>query len=99
MLNHTSSNLNLSYQNPIEQVRKLLRFQPLAEIVPDDLEERLQCLSTRLRGFFKRQHRPLGFDPFTKEMKLAVNGYIASARSSLGRLGFTLPAYERPVEV
>ena len=80
-------------------MRKLLSFPALAEIVPDDLEERLLCLSTQLTGFFKRKHRPLGFDPFTKEMKITVNGYITSARKSLKKFGFTLPAYERSVEL
>ena len=85
------------HKNPIEEVRKLLRFPPLASMVPTDLEERLLCLSTQVKGFFKREHRgpPLDFDPFTREMKVTVNRAIGEARRSLKKLGFTLPAYER----
>jgi len=86
-------------QDPIGELRKLLAFPPLADIRPTNFEGRLQCLSAQLTGLAKRKHQPLTFDPFTDAMKRKINGYIASTRKNLKKLGFTtLPDYERPVE-
>ena len=86
-------------KDPIGELRKLLDFPPLADIRPTNFEERLQCLSAQLTGLAKRKHQPLTFDPFTDAMKRKINGYIASTKESLKKLGFIkLPGYERLVE-
>ena len=91
--------LPLLYKDPIGELRKLLDFPPLAEIRPSDLEERIHCLSGQLTGLFKRKHlKPLDFDPFTMEMKKEINAHLATARETMKKLGFELPAYERPVD-
>ena len=95
MINTYPSSLLCFPKDPIGEVKRLLDFSPLAEIRPRNLEERLLCLSAQLDGFFKRQRPPLDFDPFTAAMKEKINGHLASARKSLKRLGFKLPAYER----
>ena len=82
-------------KDPIGEVKRLLEFPYLAEIRPNDLEDRLLCLSAHMEGFFKRKPHHLGFDPFTSSMKAEVNRNIARARLLLGKRGFRLPSYER----
>ena len=87
-------------KDPIREVRNLLtNFSPLKSIVPDKevLENRLLCLSSQLRGFFKRKKKSLDFDPSSNEMKKTINENISKARKVLSNAGFEIPNYEKPV--
>ena len=84
-------------RDPINEVRKLLDFPPLAPIRTNDVTERLFCLSASTTGPFRRHHKPIDFDPFNDTIKQEVNGVISDVRQLLNTRGFSLPAYEKPL--
>jgi len=84
-------------RDPINEVRKLLDFPPLAPIRTNDVTERLFCLSASTTGPFRRHHKPIDFDPFNDTIKQEVNGVISDVRQLLNARGFSLPAYEKPL--
>ena len=84
-------------KDPIKEVRKVMKFiKDFDGFEPDDLEQRLLCLSENLQGGFKRKSRKLEKDPYTEEMKKEINSVIGSARSMLLKIDskLILPHYE-----
>ena len=78
---------------PIEEIRKIVEFLPLQELKPDNLEDRLQCMSLQLTGRFKR-NRKRNFDPYDEDSKLEINTYIQQIRDILKQKDIELPRYE-----
>ena len=75
-------------QNPIKEIRKVMKFiEKMSDgYKPDDLEERLLCLSENLRGGFKRNRVDQG-KLYTNELKAIINSNIDYAQEALIKHG------------
>ena len=72
-------------ENPVKEIRKILKFLEMTNgYKPDNLEERLLCLSENLRGGFKRKH-PEKQNPYTNELKQIMNLRIDQAQETLNK--------------
>ena len=83
-------------ENPTGHAEKLARFIMGDSLDEADLQERLLCLKMSSSGGFKRPKRSLNFEPYDKDMKIAINDKIALLASVLRESGLTdVPNYSR----
>ena len=70
-------------ENPINELRKIMQFiEKTNGYKPENLEERLHCLSENLRGGFKREHKEQTI-LYTEEIKQIINSQIDNAQERL----------------
>jgi len=86
--------------NPIKTVKEMVEFLANPALHPENLNERLACLSQQLVGDNKRKSSKINFDPFTNEMKKFLNSEINELRKVLSEMGVkkVLPSYEISVK-
>ncbi|CAK8695515.1 sialate:O-sulfotransferase 1-like [Clavelina lepadiformis] len=87
-------------KNPIAETLKIVKFLKKHTVIsPDNLQQRLLCLSQELNGENKRKKGKLTIDSFTNSMKERLNQDIVEARKIINEhgLNFLLPKYERSV--
>jgi len=67
-------------ENPIAEIRKVIKFiEKINGFKPENLEQRLLCLSENLKGDFARKHNQQ-FDPYTEKLKKIINLRIDQAQ-------------------
>lgn len=77
-------------KNPLREIRGMIDFLPRNQR-PDDLEQRLSCLSQELTGYNRRKKKPLTFDPYSNKTKRVVNEAIDEVRRVLIEKSFDNP--------
>ncbi|CAK8690671.1 unnamed protein product [Clavelina lepadiformis] len=86
--------------HPIATTLKMVEFLQMHTVIsPDNLQQRILCLSQQLNGDHKRRKHKLTIDPFTNSMKHKFNNDILQACKHLDEHGIrnVLSEYERDI--
>nr|CAB3267769.1 WSC domain-containing protein 1-like [Phallusia mammillata] len=86
-------------EDPIREVKKMVEFLASKDLKPNDLQDRLACLSQETTGFQKREKRVLDFDPYTaKETKLLYTR-IKKLQKYVDSIDVKLPNYTSKYQI
>lgn len=102
ILNGRLPSLVFSYdellKNPVLLAEKMARFIMGDTLDENELQCRLSCMYPASNGDFKRTKKYDNFDPYSKEVKVAINSKIMELDKELKNLSKpTILQYVRPI--
>jgi len=86
-------------KEPINELRKVMKFLEKSGFIQNNLEERLICLSENLQGNNKRKKNENERNPFTKEQTKFMNSKIDYLQNVFNKanIDVDLSSYKRRV--